>query len=242
MSDRPLVGAIYADEDDIDADLTGFLPPSVELLTEHYPSYPPLDDTVEWARRMARHPGIDEAASRLAERQPASIIYPINSFSAIDGPAGAARIADRISTAAGGIPAVTTSAAMVEAALALGVRRLSVSVPYGPVVSAAVRGCFEAAGVEVVAVVGLDLPNANNWEALLLPDETVIDMVRAGDVAGADAIYVGCTSLRTAHLVEAAEAAVGKPVITANAATVWRGLRLANLLTRRQDRGALFRL
>lgn len=242
MTDRPLVGAIYADEDDIDADLIGFLPPAVSLRTEHYPSDPPDEDTVAWVRRMAAHPGIEEAARRLAAHRPAAIIYPINSFSAIDGPAGAARIAARISAAAGGIPAVTTSGAMVDAVRALGIRRLSVSVPYGPVVSAAVRSCFEAGGIEVVAVTGLDLPNANNWEALLLPDETVIDMVRAGDVPGAEAIYVGCTSLRTAHLMGAAEAAVGKPVVTANAATVWRGLQLAGLEPRRADRGALFRV
>lgn len=242
MPERALLGAIYADEDDIDADLTGFLPPGVELRTEHYPSYAPLDDTVEWARRMARHPGIEEAAARLAVHEPGAIIYPINSFSAIDGPEGAARIAARISRAAGGIPAITTSGAMVDAVRALGVRLLSVSVPYGPVVSAAVRSCFEAGGIEVVAVTGLDLPNANNWEALLLPDETVIDMVRAGDVPGAEAIYVGCTSLRTAHLMEAAEAAVGKPVVTANAATVWRGLQLMGRAARIEGRGALFRL
>jgi len=240
VADSMLMGAIYADEDDIDADLAGFLPSGFRLQTEHYPSYPPDEDTVAWVRRMAAHPGIEQAAASLASLGPGAIIYPINSFSAIDGPVGARRIADRIRAAAGGIPAVTTSGAMVDAVRALGIRRLSISVPYGPVVSAAVRECFEAAGIEVVAVAGLDLPNANNWEALLLPDETVIDMVRAGDVPGAEGIYVGCTSLRTAHLVEAAEAAVGKPVVTANAATVWQGLRLMGRPTAIPGHGALY--
>jgi maleate isomerase len=149
-------------------------------------------------------------------------------------------LSDRI-RAARGAQAVTTSEAMVEAVQALGVQRLSVSVPYGPVVSAAVRSCFEAGGIEVVAVVGLDLPNANNWEALLLPDEDVLEMVRAADRADADAIYVGCTSLRTAHLMERAESAVGKPVVTANGATVWQGLRLMGHPARLAARGALYR-
>jgi maleate cis-trans isomerase len=131
---------------------------------------------------------------------------------------------------------------MVEAVRALGVRRLSVTVPYGPVVSAAVRGCFEAGGIDVVAVRGLDLPNANNWEALLLPDETVIDMVRAGDAPDAEAIYVGCTSLRTAHLMARLEDAVGKPVVTANGATIWQGLRLMGEPARAANRGALYRI
>lgn len=242
MPDRRLIGAIYADEDDIDADLAAFLPPGVTLRTEHYPSLPADEDEIAWVRRMAAHPGIEEAAARLAPHRPGAIVFSINSFSAIDGPAGAARIAERISRAAGGVPAVTTSAAMVAAVLALGVRRLSITVPYGPIVSAAVRGCFESAGVEVVAVRGLDLPNANNWEALLLPDETVIDMVRAGDAADAEAVYVGCTSLRTAHLMERLEDAVGKPVVTANGATIWQGLRLMGEPGRVVERGALFRL
>jgi maleate isomerase len=238
---QPLLGAIYADEDDIDADLGAFLPAGVALHTEHYASLPPHADTVAWARWMAASPGIEAAAERLASREPAAVIYPINSFSAVDGPAGARRISDRISSAAGA-PAVTTSEAMVAAVQALGVRRLSISVPYGPVVSAAVRSCFEAGGVQVVAVVGLDLPNANNWEALLLPDEQVLDMVRAGNHADADAIYVGCTSLRTAHLMERAEDAVGKPVVTANGATVWQGLRLMGHSGRLSERGALYRV
>jgi maleate isomerase len=235
-----LLGAIYADEDDIDADLRAFLPEGVSLRSEHYSSLPPHQDTVQWARWMAASPGIEAAAERLADAGPDAVIYPINSFSAVDGPAGARRISDRIRAAAGA-PAVTTSEAMVGAARALGVRRLSVSVPYGAVISSAVRTCFEAGGIEVVAVVGLDLPNANNWEALLLPDDEVLDMVRAGDHRDADAIYVGCTSLRTAHLMERAEDAVGKPVITANAATVWRALQLMGCDTRVPDRGALYR-
>jgi maleate isomerase len=242
MPDRLVMGAIYADEDDIDEDLAGFLPPGVELRTEHYPSYPPDDDEIRWVRRMAAHPGIQEAAKRLAAHGAGAIVYSINSFSAIDGPVGAAAISDRIRVAADGVPAVTTSGAMVEAVRALGVRRLAVSVPYGPVVSGAVRECFESGGVDVVALCGLDLPNANNWEALLLSDEAVIDMVRAADSAQAEAIYVGCTSLRTAHLMERAEEAVGKPVVTANGATIWQGLRLMGHAGRRADRGSLFHL
>jgi len=80
----------------------------------------------------------------------------------------------------------------------------------------------------------------------LLGDYQYVDarwyMVRAGDAPGAEAIYVGCTSLRTAHLMERLEDAVGKPVVTANGATVWQGLRLMGLPGQLAARGALFRL
>ena len=235
-----LLGAIYADEDDLTADLEGFLPPGVRLLTEHYPVLPP-DDEVTWLRRMAAHPGIEAAAERLAERGPGAIVFAVNSFSVIDGPTGAAAISGRISSS-GGAPAVTTSEAMVEAVRALGVRRLAVGVPYGPPVTEIMTGYFAAYGVEVVKMHGLDLPNANNWEALLLPDDVVVEMAVAADAPGADAVYLGCTSLRTAHLVTRMEERLGKPVVTANAATIWRGLGLAGYPARRAGLGRLFDL
>src|SRR5688500_11250451 len=99
-----ILGAIYGDEDDIDADLRGFLPPAVALRPAHYAPLPPDADVLSWVRWMAASPGIEAAAERLAPFEPAAVIYPINSFSAIDGPAGAARISRRISSSAGGAP------------------------------------------------------------------------------------------------------------------------------------------
>ena len=240
-NDPRLIGVIYGDEDDFDDDLRGFLPPDVVMWTEHFGTLPPRDE-VEWLKAMAASPGIDDAALRLTRKQPGAIVFAVNSPSVIRGPEGAADISRRISHSAGGVPATTTSEAMVEAVRALGVRTLAVSVPYGPPVSDIVQAYFAAYGIEVVGMHALDLPNANNWEALHVPDATIVDMVRDADVPRADAIYVGCTSLRTAHLADELERVAGKPVVTANGATMWHGLRLMNVPAARPDRGALFRL
>jgi maleate isomerase len=240
-SESKLIGVVYGDEDDFDDDLRSFLPQDVAMWTEHFGTLPPRDE-VEWLKAMAASPGIDDAALRLTRKRPGAIVFAVNSPSVIRGPEGAAEISRRLSASAGGVPAVTTSEAMVEAVRALGVRRLAVSVPYGPPVSDIVRAYFESYGIEVVGMHALDLPNANNWEALLVPDSLVLDMVRDADVDGADAIYVGCTSLRTAHLADDMERIAGKPVVTANGATMWQGLRLMGVRPERADRGALFRL
>ncbi len=42
-----------------------------------------------------------------------------------------------------------------------------------------------------------------------------------------DAVFVSCTTLRVAGIVEAAERQLGKPVISSNLALAWHSLRLA---------------
>ncbi|MGH6952732.1 MAG: maleate cis-trans isomerase family protein, partial [Alphaproteobacteria bacterium] len=162
--------------------------------------------------------------------------------SVIRGPAGAADISRRLGRAAGGVPAVTTSEAMVEAVQALALERIGVAVPYGPPVTDIIRDFFASAGIRVARMHGLDLPNANNWEALRLPDDAVIRMVAGADSPEAEGVCLGCTSLRTGHLMAALEGAVGKPVVTANGATMWRALRLMGVADRPDHLGRLFKV
>lgn len=56
---------------------------------------------------------------------------------------------------------------------------------------------------------------------------TVDALARSVDRPGADAVLISCTNLRTAGLLAPLEAALGKPVISANQASFWHGVRLA---------------
>jgi maleate cis-trans isomerase len=69
----------------------------------------------------------------------------------------------------------------------------------------------------------------------------VIDMVRAADLPEADAVLVPDTAMHTLGIVDDLEAAVGKPVLTANQVTVWEGLRLVDRQQRVDGLGRLFR-
>lgn len=57
-----------------------------------------------------------------------------------------------------------------------------------------------------------------------------------------DGVFVACTSLRVAALVEDLEAELGKPVTSSNHAMAWHALRLAGVKEPLPGRGRLFRV
>jgi len=73
----------------------------------------------------------------------------------------------------------------------------------------------------------------------LAPDQ-VITMVKAADHPDAEAILVPDTAMHTLEIVAELEAAVGKPVLTANQVTVWKGLHLVGPVPSLSGLGSLF--
>src|SRR3546814_3756787 len=59
-----------------------------------------------------------------------------------------------------------------------------------------------------------------------LEPDRVVDMVTAADHPDAEAVLVPDTAMHTLAVIDRLEAAVGKPVLTANQVTVWKGLQL----------------
>ena len=66
-------------------------------------------------------------------------------------------------------------------------------------------------------------------------------MVEQNDNPDAEAILVPDTALHTVAWLEQLEAAVGKPVLTANQVTFWEALRLAGRLQPQAELGPLSR-
>ena len=59
------------------------------------------------------------------------------------------------------------------------------------------------------------------------------------DDSNSDGIFVSCTSMRSATVIDDIERDVGKPVVTAIQATVWDLLRLSGWCGSLQSRGSL---
>ena len=59
-------------------------------------------------------------------------------------------------------------------------------------------------------------------------------------ITAADGLFVSCTNLATMDRIQAMEEALGKPVVTSNAATLWRALRAADMPTGDIGCGQLF--
>jgi maleate isomerase len=180
-------------------------------------------------------------ATRLLAAAPLhSIVFACTSGSFVGGRGYDDRIIARMSAVAGGIPVTTTTTALVAGLRALGARRVALAAPYTQAVTDRAAAYLEAYefGVAASACLGLDDDVAIGFTE----PETVDRLVRSVDRPGADAVVISCTNLRTAGLIEPLEAALGKPVISANQASFWHGLRLAGYRDRVPHYGRLMEL
>ena len=196
---------------------------------------PEQDITLALVEGLARDPNIGQAAQRLAERGAQAVAYGCTSGSYVLGSSGDAAIIERMRTAAG-VPATTTSTAVVTALRTLGVQTVAVLSPHIDDLNARLRAYLEAAGFTVTAMVGLNL--SCDIEAVE-PAETRDIVESQVDTAEADAVFISCTGMRTAEIIDELEASLGKPVVTANQATLWHVGQLAGVSTATPGRGRL---
>ena len=76
---------------------------------------------------------------------------------------------------------------------------------------------------------------------MLYPGEQVAGIQRElGDHPDAEAVLIPDTAMHTLSILDDLEQAVGKPVLTANRVTVWKGLDLASAGRRIGGLGTLF--
>jgi maleate isomerase len=123
--------------------------------------------------------------------------------------------------------ALTTAGAVTDALRAVGARRVAVAHPYEPPVGRRLSEFLAESGLEVASSTALGLPSIK--EVYSVPSPRVAELVRAADHPGADAVFVSCTALPTYDLIAPLEQELGKPVISANQATVWAALRALDL-------------
>ena len=128
---------------------------------------------------------------------------------------------------------MVTSTAVVDAARALGAARLGVVSVYLEEINETMPRFFDPQGVKIARIgplTGHVMSNAAT--STELAQVSPADLVAAGRAINGpdiDAVFIPCTAVRTLEAIEALEAAIGKPVITAIQATMWRVARLAGL-------------
>ena len=167
----------------------------------------------------------ETAAELVSHAGPELIIFCGTSASFMHGKGSDVDLSARISTAAGGLPSTNTTSASVEALEALGIQRLFFFSPYPlPAHRLGVR-FFGDSGFEVVdsdtfeCLKSLDIP-------AMRPEDIVSRLGRHRDTLGqCDGVFISCTNFRALPVVETLEQELGIPVISANQATIWAGLR-----------------
>lgn len=114
--------------------------------------------------------------------------------------------------------AVTTARAVVDALRAVGAARVAVAHPYETEVGDRLADFLSASAVDVVSQRGLNLPFR---EIPRSSTSTVAQLIRESDHPAADAVFISCTALPTYDVIAPLEAELGKPVISANQASIW---------------------
>lgn len=140
-----------------------------------------------------------------------------------------------------GVPSTNPMTAAKAALSRLGARRIALLTPYSPAVTEAMQAEFNAAGVEV-AVVGSFYEESDAVVGKIEPQSILAAATEIGGGDECDGVFISCTSLRAAGIIEEAERALGKPVTASNHALAWHLLRLSGIEDGQEGFGRLMRL
>jgi maleate isomerase len=130
-------------------------------------------------------------------------------------------------TEATGIPAVTSSLALVEALGRLGAGRVALVTPYTEAYQGRLRARLAEAGIDCVAESHLGL--SDNLSYAAVPPARIMAQIReavAAAPARPEAVLTWCTNYAGALAAAEAEAETGIPVLDATVLPIWQALGL----------------
>ena len=146
-----------------------------------------------------------------------------------------------LGTAYDGLPVTNPLTAVKAAFRALKATRITFVTPYLPEVTGAMRSHLEQEGFVIPMVASFN-QSEEDIVARITPESIREAILKAGTATDCDAVFVSCTNLRVAGIIEACEAELSKPVISSNLALAWHMLRLAGISEALPDRGRLFKV
>lgn len=149
-----------------------------------------------------------------------------------------------------GIPALTTSTAILRALQSLDIHSIAISSPYSDELNARQKVFFEANGIKVTGIIGLGYVKKSPVFPLtsrpvshvgLQEPPVAYKLARIINSQEAQALLISCTNFRTIEIIEKLERDLGKPVITSVQATLWASLRQLSIREPLQGVGSLFK-
>ena len=174
------------------------------------------DDMAQMCAHVDR--GVDELLSANVD----VIAFACTAGSFFEGTDGEESLRERLR---GGsrIEAVTTAGAVAGALRALDAQRVAMVTPYIPELNELEVKFLEGWGFDVVSQAGMGILTA--FDIGVVPLAETYRFAREHVAAGADALFISCTNLRTMDVIQALEEDLGIPVVTSNQATYWQCLR-----------------
>ncbi len=178
------------------------------------------------ARNRSHIAHLDENLELIAAVKPAVVAMAHTATSYTMGKEGEAQIVERLSRKHG-FPFITAFGGVIAALAHLGATRVVLGAPYSAEGTQKSRAHLEAHGVEVLGTAHLE--NVGN-----IYDETsdrALALARRVDTPDAQAVVLSGLGMPSIDILEAAEAELGKPVISGAAAMMWHALGVAGVAT-----------
>ena len=165
-----------------------------------------------------------KAAREIATVEPDVVLFSCTGAGALLGETKERALADQLAEISGA-HVVSTNQAVSEALGRHASARVAMITPYTPDITAKVAGVQQKAGHDIVCAHGMGI--AVNRDIGHVEPQTVLAFAER-ELAGVefDVLFVSCTNLRTAPLLEPLAERFGVPVVTSNAASLEAALRL----------------
>lgn len=208
-----------ANDGAMEGDLHNFLSdPDLRLCTTRV--YTPRRNTLASLLQMAPH--LTEAMTALVPEDRLDIaIYGCTSGAMALGPeAVRAALAGRRP----GLKVTDPVSAALRGLARLGCRRIALLTPYIGEVNAMVGRFLTGQGLELLATGYFPLVD-DNGRARVTDESFLAAACRLTEDPAVEGLFISCTALRTAGLIDRLEAAIGRPVVASNQAVAWDVLR-----------------
>ncbi len=139
------------------------------------------------------------------------------------------------------VPSSNPMTAAMTAIKTMGAQRIGLVTPYTPDVTCAMQERFQEVGIKITTV-GSFYEESDEVVGRIDPSSILEAAISVGGSDDVDGVFISCTSLRAAGIIDQAEAALGKPVTASNHALAWHLLRLAGIEDEVEGFGRLFRM
>jgi maleate isomerase len=126
-----------------------------------------------------------------------------------------------------GCPVVTPVSAALKGLGAMKARRISVLTPYTPETTRPMAAMFEAEGFALDRVTCLNMTDDRDMARIALDD--LVDLAASAADPASEALFVSCTAVRAAGIIDRIETATGRPALSSNYAAAWNVARICGV-------------
>jgi maleate isomerase len=226
------IGMLYPSSGISEREVEKMLPEEVSLHVTRIPMREPTQDSL---LRMADP--VEDASTLLAHAQVDIIAFNCTAGSLIKGSGYDQEIIERIHQATG-LPATTTTTAVIAGLQCLNIKEFILVSPYTEAVHQKEKSFFDEMGFQVLNDRCLSLSDCiEQYETAPLRWYEVVKALKDPE---SDGYFISCGGIRVVDIIQRLESDLKKPVITSNQALVWHCLGMIGFQGLIEGFGQLF--